>query len=191
MNTTAIALFASGNGSNAINLIRHFEKHPSVNVALVVCNKESAPVVEKSRELGIEVLVVSNEEVENGLTLLQELDYRSVKWIVLAGFLRKIPLNLLRGYPNRIINVHPALLPKYGGQGMYGMNVHRAVVDAKELKSGISIHLVNEEFDKGELLAQFETEILDTDTPEMVAEKVQMLEHRHFPEVVEKVISYD
>ncbi len=191
MNTTAIALFASGNGSNAINLIRYFEKHPSVNVALVVCNKENAPVVEKSRELGIEVLVVSNEEVENGLTLLQELDYRSIKWIVLAGFLRKIPLNLLRGYPNRIINVHPALLPKYGGQGMYGMNVHRAVVDAKELKSGISIHLVNEEFDKGELLAQFETEILATDTPEMVAEKVQMLEHRHFPEVVEKVISYD
>lgn len=191
MNTTAIALFASGNGSNAINLIRYFEKHPSVNVALVVCNKENAPVVEKSRELGIEVLVVSNEQVENGLTLLQELDYRSVKWIVLAGFLRKIPLNLLRGYPNRIINVHPALLPKYGGQGMYGMNVHRAVVDAKELKSGISIHLVNEEFDKGELLAQFETEILATDTPEMVAEKVQILEHRHFPEVVEKVISYD
>jgi phosphoribosylglycinamide formyltransferase-1 len=191
MNTTAIALFASGNGSNAINLIRYFEKHPSVNVALVVCNKENAPVVEKSRELGIEVLVVSNEQVENGLTLLQELDYRSVKWIVLAGFLRKIPLNLLRGYPNRIINVHPALLPKYGGHGMYGMNVHRAVVDAKELKSGISIHLVNEEFDKGELLAQFETEILATDTPEMVAEKVQMLEHRHFPEVVEKVISYD
>jgi phosphoribosylglycinamide formyltransferase-1 len=134
---------------------------------------------------------VSNEQVENGLTLLQELDYRSVKWIVLAGFLRKIPLNLLRGYPNRIINVHPALLPKYGGQGMYGMNVHRAVVEAKELKSGISIHLVNEEFDKGELLAQFETEILETDTPEKVAEKVQMLEHLHFPEVVEKVISYD
>ncbi len=191
MNTTAIALFASGNGSNAINLIRYFEKHPSVKVSLVVCNRESAPVVEKSRELGIEVLVVSNEQVENGLTLLQELDYRSIKWIVLAGFLRKIPLNLLRGYPNRIINVHPALLPKYGGQGMYGMNVHRAVVDAKELKSGISIHLVNEEFDKGKLLAQFETEILATDTPEMVAEKVQMLEHQHFPEVVEKVISYD
>lgn len=191
MNTTAIALFASGNGSNAINLIRYFEKHASVNVALVVCNKESAPVVEKARELGIEVLVVSNEQVENGLTLLQELDYRSVEWIILAGFLRKIPLNLLRGYPNRIINVHPALLPKYGGQGMYGMNVHRAVVEAKESKSGISIHLVNEEFDKGELLAQFETEILDSDTPEKVAEKVQMLEHLHFPEVVEKVISYD
>ena len=188
MNKTSIALFASGNGSNAINLIQYFKDHEQIEVALVVCNKENAPVVEKSKSLGVEVLIVSNDEVESGLTLLQELDYRAVKWIVLAGFLRKIPLNLLRGYPDRIINVHPSLLPKFGGQGMYGMHVHRAVVAAGELKTGISIHLVNEEFDKGRLLAQFETALSSGDTPEMVAEKVQILEHRYFPEVVEKVI---
>ncbi len=188
MNKTSIALFASGNGSNAINLIQHFKDNDQIEVALVVCNKADAPVVEKSKALGVEVLVVTNEEVENGLTLLQELDYRAIKWIVLAGFLRKIPLNLLRGYQDKIINVHPALLPKFGGQGMYGMHVHRAVVEAGELKTGISIHLVNEEFDKGRLLAQFETELSSSDTPEMIAEKVQVLEHRHFPEVVEKVI---
>lgn len=190
MSTTAIALFASGNGSNAINIIRYFAGHEQVEVKLVVCNKADAPVVQKARDLGVEVLVVSNDEVENGLTLLQELDYRAIEWIVLAGFLRKIPLNLLRGYLNKIINVHPSLLPKFGGQGMYGMHVHRAVVEAGEIKSGISIHLVNEEFDKGELLAQFETAIGADDTPEVVAKKVQELEHVHFPEVIEKVIGY-
>jgi phosphoribosylglycinamide formyltransferase 1 len=191
MNKTSIALFASGTGTNAVNLINHFKNNDVIEVALVVCNKADAPVVEKSKALGVEVLVVSNDEVENGLTLLQELDYRAIKWIILAGFLRKIPLNILRGYHNRIINVHPALLPKFGGQGMYGMNVHKAVVEACEMKSGISIHLVNEEFDKGELLAQFEVELLSDDTPEKVAEKVQVLEHRYFPEVVEKIIRDD
>lgn len=191
MNKTSIALFASGSGSNAVNIIQYFKEHPSINVALLVCNKSDAPVVQKAKELGVEVLIVSNEEVENGLTLLQELHYRSIEWVILAGFLRKIPLNLLRGFPNRMINVHPALLPKYGGQGMYGMNVHKAVVEAKELKSGISIHLVNEEFDKGEILAQFETVIDPADTPEMVAQKVQLLEHAHFPVVIDKTISHE
>lgn len=191
MNKTSIALFASGSGSNAVNIIQYFKEHPSINVALLVCNKSDAPVVQKAKELGVEVLIVSNEEVENGLTLLQELHYRSIEWVILAGFLRKIPLNLLRGFPNRMINVHPALLPKYGGQGMYGMNVHKAVVEAKELKSGISIHLVNEEFDKGEILAQFETAIDPADTPEMVAQKVQLLEHAHFPVVIDKTISHE
>lgn len=191
MNKTSIALFASGSGSNAVNIIRYFKDHKSINVALLVCNKSDAPVVAKAKDLGVEVLVVSNEEVENGLTLLQELHYRSVEWIILAGFLRKIPLNLLRGFPDRIINVHPALLPKFGGQGMYGMNVHKAVVEAKEIKSGISIHLVNEEFDKGELLAQFETVIDPADTPEIVAQKVQLLEHAHFPLVIDKTIGHE
>lgn len=191
MNKTSIALFASGSGSNAVNIIQYFKDHQLINVALLVCNKSDAPVVEKAKALGVEVLIVSNEEVENGLTLLQELHYRSIEWIILAGFLRKIPLNLLRGFPDRIINVHPALLPKYGGQGMYGMNVHKAVVEAKEMKSGISIHLVNEEFDKGELLAQFETAIDPADTPEIVAQKVQLLEHEHFPVVIDKTISHE
>lgn len=190
MNKTRIAVFASGNGTNAVNLINYFEKNDHAEVVLLVCNKSDAPVVEKSKALGVETYVVSNDEVENGLTLLQELDYRAIDWIVLAGFLRKIPLNLLRGFKDKIINVHPSLLPKFGGKGMYGMHVHRAVVEAKETKSGISVHLVNEEFDKGRLLAQFETLISETDSPDSVAMKVQELEQKHFPEVVDKVIRY-
>lgn len=188
MNKKSIALFASGNGSNAVNLIRFFQNHTQIEVKTLVCNKVDAPVVEKARSLGVEVLVFTNEEFESGLTVLQELDYRAIDWIVLAGFLRKIPLNLIRGFQNRIINIHPSLLPKYGGKGMYGKYVHEAVIGAKEPTSGISIHLVNEEFDEGELLAQFETELTSTDTLESLAEKIQVLEHKHFPIIVEQTV---
>ncbi len=183
-----VAIFASGTGTNAVNLIRYFAQHPEVNVAVLVCNREQAPVVEKARALGVEVLLVSNDEVENGLTLLQELDYRAINWIVLAGFLRKIPVNLINGYQDHIINVHPALLPKFGGKGMYGNFVHTAVLEAKEEESGITIHLVNEEFDKGRILAQFATTIDENDTVETIAEKIHALEQKHFPETVEKTI---
>jgi phosphoribosylglycinamide formyltransferase-1 len=188
MNKKSIALFASGNGSNAVNLIHFFQNHPKIEVKTLLCNKENAPIVEKAKALGVEVLVFSNEEFESGLTVLQELDYREIEWIVLAGFLRKIPLNIIRGFQNHIINIHPSLLPKFGGQGMYGMYVHHAVIEAKEVKSGVSIHLVNEEFDQGKLLAQFETVIEEIDTSEMLAEKIQVLEHKHFPIIVEQTI---
>ena len=188
MNKKSIALFASGNGSNAVNLIRFFQNHPLIEVKTLVCNRADAPVVEKARTLGIEVLVFSNEEFESGLTVLQELDYRAIDWIVLAGFLRKIPINIIHGYQNRIINSHPSRLPTYGGKGMYGKFVHEAVIGAKELKSGISIHLVNEEFDQGEILAQFETELSSDDTFESLAEKIQQLEHKHFPIIVEQTV---
>lgn len=188
MNKKSIALFASGNGSNAVNLIRFFQNHPTIEVKTLICNRADAPVVAKAESLGIEVLVFTNEEFESGLTVLQELDYRAIDWIVLAGFLRKIPVNIIRGYQNRIINIHPSLLPKYGGKGMYGKFVHNAVIEAKELKSGISIHLVNEEFDDGELLAQFETELTDNDTCDSLAEKIHTLEHKHFPIIVEQTV---
>lgn len=188
MNKKSIALFASGNGSNAVNLIHFFQNHPQIEVKSLVCNKQEAPVVAKAESLGIEVLVFSNEEFESGLTVLQELDYRAIDWIVLAGFLRKIPVNIIRGYQNHIINIHPSLLPKYGGKGMYGKFVHEAVIGAKELKSGISIHLVNEEFDQGEILAQFETELALNDTSDSLAEKIQQLEHKHFPIIVEQTV---
>lgn len=189
MKAQSIAVFASGNGSNALRLIDYFQsKNGIVSVELLVCNKPDAPVVEKAREKGVEVLIVDNETVENGLTLLQELDYRAINWIVLAGFLRKIPLNIIHGFPDRIINIHPSLLPKFGGKGMYGMHVHRAVVEAGEPETGISVHLVNEEFDKGRILAQFSVAVTENDTPEMVAEKVQQLEHAHFSAVVESAI---
>lgn len=188
MNKKSIALFASGNGSNAVNLIYFFQNHAQIEVKTLVCNKSDAPIVEKAKALGVEVLIFTNEEFESGLTVLQELDYRAIDWIILAGFLRKIPVNIIRGYQNRIINIHPSLLPKYGGKGMYGKFVHQAVIEAKEAKSGISIHLVNEEFDKGELLAQFETEISPNDTFDSLAEKIQLLEHKHFPIIVEQTL---
>jgi len=188
MKIQSIAIFASGTGSNALCLIEHFRASESVSVNLVVCNKSDAPVVQKVRDLGIEVLVFDNASFDSGLTLLQELDYREIDWIVLAGFLRKLPLNLINGYPNRIINIHPALLPKFGGKGMYGMHVHKAVIEAGEVETGISIHLVNEEFDKGELIAQFSIPVSKIDTPESVAVKVQQLEHQHFPYIVAQVI---
>lgn len=188
MKIPSIALFASGTGSNAIRIIDHFRASETASVSLVVCNKPDAPVVEKVRELGIEVLVMDNESFESGLTLLQELDYRGIDWIVLAGFLRKLPVNLINGYRDRIINIHPALLPKFGGKGMYGMHVHRAVVEAGEAETGITVHLVDEEFDKGEILAQYSVDIDPNDTPESVALKVQQLEHQYFPYIVEEVI---
>jgi phosphoribosylglycinamide formyltransferase-1 len=188
MNKKSIALFASGNGSNAVNLIHFFQNHPKIEVKTLICNKADAPVVAKAESLGVEVLVFSNEEFESGLTVLQELDYRAIEWIVLAGFLRKIPVNIIRGYQNRIINIHPSLLPKYGGKGMYGKFVHNAVIEAKELKSGISIHLVNEEFDDGEILAQFETELTGDDTCDSLTEKIHALEHKHFPIIVEQTV---
>lgn len=188
MKIPSIALFASGTGSNALRIIDHFRVSESVVVSLVVCNKPDAPVVEKVRELGIEVLVMDNASFESGLTLLQELDYRGIDWIVLAGFLRKLPVNLINGYRDRIINIHPALLPKFGGKGMYGMYVHTAVVAAGETETGITVHFVNEEFDKGEILAQYSVAVDATDTPETVAQKVQQLEHRYFPYIVEQVI---
>ncbi len=188
MNKKSIALFASGNGSNAVNLIHFFQNHPQIEVKTVVCNKADAPVVSKAQSLGIEVLIFTNEEFESGLTVLQELDYRAIDWIILAGFLRKIPVNIIRGFQDRIINIHPSLLPKYGGKGMYGKFVHQAVIEAKESKSGISVHLVNEEFDKGEILAQFETDLTVEDTVDSLAEKIQLLEHKHFPIIVEQTV---
>lgn len=189
MKKQLIAIFASGTGSNAVQLIEHFRNSKYMEVNVLVCNKADAPVVEKARNLGVEVLIMDNETFENGLTLLQELDYREISWIVLAGFLRKLPVNLINGFRNRIINIHPALLPKFGGKGMYGMHVHRAVIEAGEDRSGITIHLVDEEFDKGEILAQYTVDLTSDDTPETVAKKVQQLEHQHFAYIVEQTIN--
>lgn len=188
MNSSAIALFASGNGSNALNLISYFKDNDSIDVRVLVCNKADAPIVQKAKDLGIEVLLFDNESFENGLTVLQELDYREIEWIVLAGFLRKIPINMIRRFPNNIINIHPSLLPKYGGKGMYGNFVHNAVLENKEKESGITVHLVNEEFDSGEILAQFKVDVNESDTVESLAKKIHILEHENFPKVVEQTI---
>lgn len=188
MNKVGIAIFASGTGSNAVNLINYFTNHAVIEVKSVFCNKVDAPVIEKARNLGIEACFFTNNDFANAGFMDAELKKRHIDWIILAGFLRKIPAQLIAFYPDRTINIHPSLLPHYGGKGMYGMHVHEAVIAAKELKSGISIHLVNEEFDKGRILAQFETKIESNDTPQSLALKIHDLEQLHFPVVVEQTI---
>ena len=188
MTKIKLALFASGSGSNAINIIDHFSNHPSIEIGFILSNKKEAPIVEKAQKKGVKVFVFSNDEVADGNFLSQFCLNNEIHFIVLAGYLRKIPVELLQNYSEKMINLHPALLPKFGGQGMYGNNVHKAVVEAKETETGITIHFVNEHFDKGRKIAQFYCPLNQTDTVEMVQAKVQRLEHAYFPIVIEKTI---
>ena len=188
MTKIKLALFASGSGSNALNIIDHFSNHPSVEIGFILSNKSEAPIVEKAKLKGVKVLVFSNDEVADGNFLSQLCIENGIHYIVLAGYLRKIPAELLQNYSEKMINVHPALLPKFGGQGMYGNNVHKAVVEAREKETGITIHFVNEHFDEGRMIAQFHCVLNETDTVETVQAKVQNLEHAYFPFVIEKTI---
>lgn len=183
-----LAIFASGRGSNALNLIAHFENHPEVEIAFVLANKADAPIVEAAREQGVNVLVCSNTQVEETGYLTQICREHEVSHIVLAGFLRKIPGDFVNAYANRIINIHPSLLPKYGGTGMYGNFVHQAVLQNRESETGISIHLVNEEYDRGTILAQYSCELTEEETLESIQQKIHRLEMEHFPAIVEQVI---
>lgn len=183
-----IAIFASGAGSNAEKIIHHLKGHPSIKVALVVCNKPGAGVLDIAAANQVPVLLIEKERFFRGDSYLPELKRYEIDFIVLAGFLWKIPGALIAAYPNRMINIHPALLPKYGGKGMYGMKVHEAVLLAGEKESGITIHYVNEHFDEGEHIFQASCAIEAHDTPESLAQKVHQLEHRHFPEEVVKIL---
>lgn len=188
MNKTRIAVFASGKGSNAINLIRYFNNHPSIEIGFVLSNKSDAPVLNSAKELGIEVLYLSNQEVANGDFLVQICQSHHIDWIMLAGYLRLIPGELIQHFENRIINLHPSLLPNYGGKGMHGGHVHEAVIANKETESGITVHFVNEEFDKGRIIAQFRCGINSNDTSSTLAQKIHVLEQSYLPVVVEKTI---
>ncbi len=183
-----LAIFASGSGSNAENLIKYFQENQAAKVVLVLCNKKEAGVLERADRLGVPSQVLSKTEFNDPGTLLGILEENQVDNIILAGFLLLIPAFLIEHFPDRIINIHPALLPKYGGKGMYGSNVHKAVLEAGEEKSGITIHFVNQEYDKGEIIAQFETPIEKHWNPEDLQQKIHELEHKHFPEVVERVL---
>ena len=185
-----IALFASGSGTNAENMIRYFDRRTDVVFPVIVTNKASAYVHERAKQLGVPSYTFDKEEFENG-TVLELLQRESIDFIILAGFLLKIPENLLQVYPNRIINIHPALLPKFGGKGMYGMRVHEAVVEAGEKESGITIHYVNENYDEGKIIFQATCTVLSSDSAKEVAEKVHELEYDFFPKVVEKIIMND
>lgn len=183
-----ISIFASGGGSNAQKFFEHFEQNESIEIVSVFTNNKSAGVIERAKKFNIPVNVYNRSYWLNGETPISILQDENVDYIVLAGFMLLIPEQLITLYSDKIFNIHPALLPKFGGQGMYGMNVHKAVKAAKETTSGITIHLVNEEYDKGRILYQ-EACLLDpADTPEEIASKVLELEHKNYPKVVESVI---
>lgn len=185
-----IAVFASGSGSNAQNIIQHFNGGNIAAVKLVICNNPKAYVLERAASFGVPAVVMDKEELtcENPSTLLNLLEENSINYIILAGYLQKIPAALTTAYAGRIINIHPALLPKFGGKGMYGMHVHEAVVKAGETHSGITIHLVDAKYDNGKILFQAQCPLSPTDTPKDVATKVQALEQEHFPTVIEQYI---
>jgi phosphoribosylglycinamide formyltransferase-1 len=184
-----IAIFASGAGSNAEKIIEHFQYSTQIKVSLIVCNKPGAGVLDIAGRAGIPTLLIEKENFFRGSAYLEELREYGIDFIVLAGFLWKIPVALVKAYPGRIINIHPALLPKYGGKGMYGRFVHEAVVEAKETHTGITIHYVDEFYDHGQTIFQEKVEISPDDTPEMVAQKVHRLEHEHFPRIIEAVVN--
>lgn len=188
MKPIKIALFASGTGSNAETIIRYFEHKPSIEIVFVLSNKTDAPIVSKAKSLGVKVVVCSNQQVEEATYLVKLCHEQEIDYIILAGFLRKIPDTLIASYPEKIINIHPSLLPKYGGAGMYGRHVHQAVKEANEEETGISIHFVSEEFDKGRIIAQFKVALSSEDTVESIESKVHLLEQQHFVKTIEREI---
>jgi phosphoribosylglycinamide formyltransferase 1 len=186
--TVRIAIFASGKGSNTQNIIDYFRHSQSVKVALVGSNKPEAGVLAIAREEKIPALLIEKEKFFRGDAYLGELREKKIDVIVLAGFLWKLPSRLIHAYPKRIINIHPALLPKFGGKGMYGAHVHQAVLDAREKQSGITIHFVDELYDHGQIIFQATCPVDPSDTAESLADKIRSLERAHFPRVIEQWI---
>lgn len=183
-----IAIFASGAGSNAHEIIRHFKGHKTIIVSLVCSNKPGAGVIHLAEHAGIPVRMIEKEQFFRGDAYVDELQQAGIDLIVLAGFLWKIPIALTDAFKGRILNIHPALLPKYGGKGMYGKHVHEAVIASGDQSSGITIHLVDDVYDHGQIIFQTKVDISEGDTPEILAGKVHILEHRYFPSVIEKFI---
>jgi len=187
MSIKHIAIFASGAGSNAQKIIDHFKDQQLVKVSLVVTNNPSAGVINIANKENIPLLVIEKKRfTEDGY--IDELNKHDTDLVVLAGFLWKIPPILIRAYPNRIINIHPALLPKFGGKNMYGQNVHRAVLDSGDKESGITIHYVDELYDHGKIIFQAKCPIEEGETIESLINKIHLLEHRHYPEVIENIL---
>lgn len=182
-----IAIFASGTGSNAVNIINYFSKEPNIRFT-VLSNNPKAPVLEKAQALGIDTLVFNRKEFNEQQVVLEYLESVDTELIVLAGFLWLVPEYLVKAYPKKIINIHPALLPNYGGKGMYGMKVHKAVIEAGDKESGITIHFVDEIYDHGDVIIQEKCSISDDDTPETLVQKIHALEHEHFPKVIENIL---
>lgn len=183
-----IAVFASGSGTNAENIIRYFKDNERAIVALVVSNKEEAGVLKRAKDLQISTYIPNKEEWIIGNKIVSKMIECQIDFIVLAGFLRRIPDLLLHEYSDKIINIHPSLLPKHGGKGMYGDKVHQAVVEAGESETGITIHYINEHYDEGAIIFQATCPVLLTDTPDDVAAKVHQLEYKHYPLIIEELL---
>ena len=184
-----VAIFASGSGSNAENIANYFKGSDAIEISLILANNPEAYVLERAKKLGIESVVVTGKEFRAADKVLEILKERNIDFIVLAGFLLLVPAKLIEAYPGKIVNIHPALLPKHGGKGMYGDHVHEAVVAAGDTESGITIHLIDERYDCGTTFFQATCPVLPTDTPHDVAEKVHALEYEHFPRVIEEIIA--
>jgi formyltetrahydrofolate-dependent phosphoribosylglycinamide formyltransferase len=185
---TNIAIFASGTGTNAQRIIDYFRRHPSIKIALIVSNKPGAGVLSIAEKENIPVLIIEKERFFQADAYTHELKARQIDFIALAGFLWKIPSKLIAAYPNKIINIHPALLPKYGGKGMYGKQVHESVIASGDKESGISIHYVDELYDHGNIIFQANCSIEEKETPGSLAQKIQAMEHTHYPAVIEKIV---
>jgi len=183
-----IAIFASGSGTNAENIIRFFRKSKYGRVLLVLTNLADAGVIDRAQSLEVETIVFNREQFYNSDELLTLLIDRGIDFVVLAGFLWLVPDYLLTSFENKMINIHPALLPKYGGKGMFGLHVHKAVIDNRENESGITIHHVNREYDEGNIVFQARCEVKSDDSPESLAYRIHQLEYEHFPVVVEKLL---
>lgn len=179
-----IAVFASGSGSNAENIALYFQNNPNVEVSVIITNKKDAYVLERANKLKIPSAVFTKKDFEETDEVVRFLSDNKIDVIVLAGFLLKVPQNLLNAYPNKIVNIHPALLPKFGGKGMYGDYVHKAVIDAGEKESGITIHYINENYDEGDIIFQAKCMVDEGDTYQEVANKVHQLEYQYYPHVI-------
>jgi phosphoribosylglycinamide formyltransferase-1 len=188
LKTKQIILFASGSGSNVENIANYFKSRHDVTISCVLSNKSDAKVFERCDRLNINALYFNRQAFSKSDFILKMLQSLNPDLIVLAGFLWKLPAQITNAFPNKIINIHPALLPKYGGKGMYGMNVHRAVKENGDKATGITIHYVNANYDEGAIIHQVHTPILPEDTPDKIAAKVNQLEYEHFPKVIDELL---
>lgn len=183
-----IALFASGSGSNAEEIIRYFHQKNQVRVKFIITNNATAGVINRAKALGVSTFYFTKSQLDDSENLLDFLQQNYIEFIALAGYLRKIPNALVNAFPDAIVNIHPALLPDFGGKGMHGIQVHEAVLKSGKKESGITIHYVNEAYDEGQIIFQEKCKVLPSDTPETLAKRVIVLEHKNYPKVIESLL---
>lgn len=183
-----VAIFLSGTGSNAINIIKYFSNHQRIKINLIISNNSKSPIIPILVKKAIKYVVFSRKDFINGHVVLNELEKNKISYIVLAGFLLRISSLIIDSFPNRIINVHPSLLPEFGGKGMYGMHVHNSVFKSKKNQTGITIHEVNQDYDKGRIIFQAKCDLLANDSPRNIQRKVQRLEHKFYPTIINNFI---